>query len=164
MKNLYLIGGTMGVGKTAVCQQLKKYLPNSVFLDGDWCWDENPFQITEETKNMVINNICYLLNNFLHCSAYKNIIFCWVLHEQFIIDSIIERLEVKNCVIKCISLIADRKNIKNRLKKDISNGIRTVDVIDRSIAKISLYQDLNTIKVDTNEKTITMISKELKEL
>ena len=164
MKNLYLIGGTMGVGKTAVCQQLKKDLPNSVFLDGDWCWDENPFQITEETKNMVINNICYLLNNFLHCSAYKNIIFCWVLHEQFIIDSIIERLEVKNCVIKCISLIADRKNIKNRLKKDISNGIRTVDVIDRSIAKISLYQDLNTIKVDTNEKTITMISKELKEL
>lgn len=164
MKNLYLIGGTMGVGKTAVCQQLKKDLPNSVFLDGDWCWDANPFQITEETKNMVINNICYLLNNFLHCSAYKNIIFCWVLHEQFIIDSIIERLEVKNCVIKCISLIADRKNIKNRLKKDISNGIRTVDVIDRSIAKISLYQDLNTIKVDTNEKTITMISKELKEL
>lgn len=154
----------MGVGKTAVCQQLKKDLPNSVFLDGDWCWDANPFQITEETKNMVINNICYLLNNFLHCSAYKNIIFCWVLHEQFIIDSIIERLEVKNCVIKCISLIADRKNIKNRLKKDISNGIRTVDVIDRSIAKISLYQDLNTIKVDTNEKTITMISKELKEL
>ena len=164
MKNLYLIGGTMGVGKTAVCQQLKKDLPNSIFLDGNWCWDANPFQITEETKNMVINNICYLLNNFLHCSAYKNIIFCWVLHEQFIIDSIIERLEVKNCVIKCISLIADRKNIKNRLKKDISNGIRTVDVIDRSIAKISLYQDLNTIKVDTNEKTITMISKELKEL
>ena len=164
MKNLYLIGGTMGVGKTAVCQQLKKDLPNSVFLDGDWCWDANPFQITEETKNMVINNICYLLNNFLHCSAYKNIIFCWVLHEQFIIDSIIERLEVKNCVIKCISLIADRKNINNRLKKDISSGIRTVDVIDRSIAKISLYQYLNTIKVDTNEKTITMISKELKAL
>ena len=27
-------GGTMGVGKTAVSQQLKKDLPNSVFLDG----------------------------------------------------------------------------------------------------------------------------------
>ena len=39
MKTLYLIGGTMGVGKTAVSQQLKKDLPNSVFLDGDWCWD-----------------------------------------------------------------------------------------------------------------------------
>ena len=39
MKTIYLIGGTMGVGKTTVSQQLKKELPNSVFLDGDWCWD-----------------------------------------------------------------------------------------------------------------------------
>ncbi|MBQ4087884.1 MAG: AAA family ATPase, partial [Clostridia bacterium] len=39
MKTLYMIGGTMGVGKTTVCQQLKRDLQNSVFLDGDWCWD-----------------------------------------------------------------------------------------------------------------------------
>ena len=47
-----MIGGTMGVGKTTVCQQLKHDLPNSVFLDGDWCWDTNPFQVTDETKAM----------------------------------------------------------------------------------------------------------------
>ena len=56
----------MGVGKTAVSQQLKSDLSNSVFLDGDWCWDANPFQVTNETKAMVTDNICYLLNNFLH--------------------------------------------------------------------------------------------------
>ena len=50
MKTLYLIGGTMGVGKTTVCQLLKQDLPNSVFLDGDWCWDASPFQVTDETK------------------------------------------------------------------------------------------------------------------
>ena len=65
MKTLYLIGGTMGVGKTTVSQQLKKDLANSVFLDGDWCWDADPFQVTDETKEMVMDNICYLLNNFL---------------------------------------------------------------------------------------------------
>ena len=27
MKTLYMIGGTMGVGKTAVCQQLKMNFP-----------------------------------------------------------------------------------------------------------------------------------------
>ena len=59
MKTLYLIGGTMGVGKTTVSQQLKKELTNSVFLDGDWCWDADPFQVTEETKAMVMRNICY---------------------------------------------------------------------------------------------------------
>lgn len=71
MKRLYLIGGTMGVGKSTVCQRLKIELKNSVFLDGDWCWDSNPFQVTEETKTMVTDNICYLLNNFLRCTAYE---------------------------------------------------------------------------------------------
>ena len=61
----------MGVGKTTVCQQLKQDLPNSVFLDGDWCWDANPFQVTDETKAMVTNNMCYLLNNFVKCSAWE---------------------------------------------------------------------------------------------
>ena len=42
MKTLYLIGGAMGVGKTAACQQLKRLLPDCVFLDGDWCWDGRP--------------------------------------------------------------------------------------------------------------------------
>ena len=59
MKNVYLVGGTMGVGKTTICQQLKRKLPNSVFLDGDWCWDADPFWVTEETKKMVLENICF---------------------------------------------------------------------------------------------------------
>ena len=151
----------MGVGKTAVSQQLKNDLPNSVFLDGDWCWDANPFQVTEETKAMVTDNICYLLNNFLRCSAYENIIFCWVMHEQFIIDSIVERLNVENCSIKCISLMTDEVTLRNRLEADIKAGIRTEDVVERSIARISKYQNLDTIKIDTVNKTVQQVAVEI---
>ena len=35
MKHLYLIGGTMGVGKTTVCRHLQKQLDRCVFLDGE---------------------------------------------------------------------------------------------------------------------------------
>ena len=154
----------MGVGKTTVSQQLKQDLPNSVFLDGDWCWDASPFQVTEETKAMVTDNICYLLNSFLHCSAYENVIFCWVMHEQSIIDSIVEKLDVKNCDVKCISLITDEINLRKRLTADVENGIRTADVIDRSVARISLYQTLNTIKIDTSNKTVQMIADEIIQL
>ena len=164
MKTLYLIGGTMGIGKTTVSQQLKQDLPNSVFLDGDWCWDASPFQVTEETKEMVINNICYLLNNFLHCPAYENVIFCWVMHQQSIIDSILEKLDAKNCDVKCISLITDEINLRKRLTADVENGIRTADVIDRSVARISLYQTLDTIKIDTSNKTVQMIADEIIQL
>ena len=161
MKTLYLIGGTMGVGKTAVCQQMKYLLNNSVFLDGDWCWDANPFQVTEETKTMVVDNICHLLNNFIHCSAYENIIFCWVMHQQGIINRLLEKLDLKQCKVKVVSLICDRETLKVRLQKDIDNGIRTADIMDRSIERLPLYQQLNTVKIDTTSKSIDTVAKEI---
>ncbi len=164
MKTLYLIGGTMGVGKTAVSQQLKHDLPNAVFLDGDWCWDASPFRVTEETKAMVTENICYLLNQFLHCSAYENVIFCWVMHQQAIIDSILERLDTANCRVKSISLLADEATLRQRLTADVERGVRTADVIDRSVARIPLYQELNTLKVDTRNKTIPVVAGEIAQL
>lgn len=161
MKRLYLLGGTMGVGKTTVSQQLKQDLPNSVFLDGDWCWDADPFQVTEETKSMVIRNICYLLNSFLHCTAYENIIFCWVMHEQSILDAITNRLDTDNCKVTKISLTADEINLRNRLASDITRGIRTADIIDRSVARINLYSLLDTVKIDTSNKTVCKIANEI---
>lgn len=161
MKNLYLIGGTMGVGKTTACQQLKIKLSNSVFLDGDWCWDAHPFQVTEETKKMVLRNICFLLNQFIHCSAYDNIIFCWVMHEQSIIDTILTNMDKSNCIVKAISLICDEQTLRNRLEKDIANGLRTQDVIARSISRIPYYQSLNTIKIDVSTKDIDEIVYEI---
>ena len=158
MTTVYLIGGTMGVGKTTVSQILKKKLPNAVFLDGDWCWDASPFRVTEETKAMVMDNICHLLNNFIHCSAYEHIIFCWVMHEQRIIDDILTRLDVFHCNIRNISLVCDAESLKARLEKDISSGLRSSDIIDRSVARIPLYCSLNTEKIDTSGKSAAQIA------
>lgn len=153
MKNIYLIGGTMGVGKTTTCQILKNKLPNCVFLDGDWCWDMHPFQVTLETKKMVMENICFLLNQFIRCIAYDNIIFCWVMHEQAIIDEILLKLETENCLVHTISLICDADGLRKRLQKDVDAGIRSADVIQRSIARIGLYEELDTEKIDVSHVT-----------
>ncbi len=161
MKNLFLIGGTMGVGKTTVCRILKRKLGNVVFLDGDWCWDSDPFRITEETKSMVLDNICYVLNNFLKCSAYNNVIFCWVMHEQGIIDQILTRVDTKNCKIQKISLICDEETLKKRLQLDIKNGIRSADVIERSLARLKRYTNLDTNKIDTSEKSPKEVAEEI---
>lgn len=74
----------MDVGKTTISQQLKKDLPNSVFLDGDGCQDSNPFQVIEETKTMILRNICFLQNRFLYfkygsitCIYNLYFIKCW---------------------------------------------------------------------------------------
>lgn len=153
VKTLYLIGGTMGVGKTTVSQSLKLKLERCVFLDGDWCWDSNPFQVNDETKSMVMDNICYLLNNFIKCSAYDNIIFCLVMHEEQIIDDILSKLNTERCRVICISLICSEKELVKRLEKDIECGKRTADVIDRSVERIKMYDAMNTVKIDTTYMT-----------
>lgn len=161
MKTVYFIGGTMGVGKTTTCQLLKKKLNNSIFLDGDWCWDADPFQVTEETKSMVESNICYILNNFIHCSVYDNVIFCWVMHEQSIIDSILSRVDTRDCTVKVISLVCDENSLRKRLEADIDKGIRNEDVIERSLDRLPLYQKLDTIKINTTNMAIDEIVDEI---
>lgn len=163
-KRLYIIGGTMGVGKTAVCQELKRALPNSVFLDGDWCWDAHPFQVTEETKIMVMQNICFLLNQFLRCSAYDNVIFCWVMHEQSIIDAILNGIGGGEHDTKTVSLMCSPDTLRARLDKDIRSGIRTGDIVERSIGRLPLYEKLDTLKVCTDGRSIDSIVGEILKL
>lgn len=153
MKTLYLIGGTMGVGKTATSQRLKEELDNAVFLDGDWCWDADPFQVTTETKKMVLENIRFLLNQFLHCPAYDNVIFCWVMHEQSIIDDILGGLDLTDCTVKCVSLVCTPTMLRDRLAKDVERGIRKQDIIARSIPRLPLYDRIDSVKVDVTDIT-----------
>ncbi len=143
----------MGIGKTTVCQILKSKLPNCVFLDGDWCWDMNPFQVTDETKQMVMENICFLLNQFIRCGAYENIIFCWVMHQQEIIDEILSKLETNDYLVHNISLVCSEEELRKRLQKDVDAGSRTEDVVARSIARIGLYRELDTEKIDVSHMT-----------
>jgi broad-specificity NMP kinase len=158
MKKLIFINGTMGVGKTTISQQLKQQLPYSVFLDGDWCWDASPFVVTEETKTMVIDNIVHLLNNFLKCQTYETVIFCWVMDEQEIIDSIVSKLSTPYQMF-VFSLICSKEALVRRLKKDIDLGIRKEDVLERSIEKLSKYQLIESIKLDVsnmNQRQVAM--------
>ena len=154
MKKIIMIGGTMGVGKTTTSQLLKKKLNHSVMLDGDWCWDMHPFIVNEETKAMVINNIVYQLQSFIDCSVIENIIFCWVMHDQSIIDQICDRLCLDDCQVYSISLVCDEQTLRQHIQKDIDLGIRKDDVIKRSVERLSMYHDLNTMKVDITNFTI----------
>lgn len=159
MKHLYLIGGPMGVGKTAVCQALKMHLSRSVFLDGDWCWDMHPFSVTKETKAMVTENIVHLLSNFLLCSELDHVIFGWVMHEQGIIDSILSRLPLDGCQVHAISLVCSEAALRSRLEKDIAAGLRANDVIERSLARLPMYERLNTVSIDTSLMSVEEIAK-----
>ena len=153
MKRLYLIGGAMGVGKTAACRQLSAMLERSVFLDGDWCWMTHPFTVTDETKAMVMDNIAHLLGNFLQCGAIDHVVFCWVMHEQAIIDALLARLPLDDVQVVAVSLVCTPDALAARIGRDVAAGLREPDVLARSLARLPLYDELHTAKLDTTRLT-----------
>ena len=158
MKNLIFINGTMGAGKTSVCTELLQMLPKAVFLDGDWCWNMHPFVVTDETKEMVVGNIAHLLGSFLRCSEYQNILFCWVMHEQSIIDEITAALDTSRCRIVKISQLADEPILRHRLSSDVTQGIRAANSIDQGV---DMYQALDAIKIEAGNKKVQEIADEI---
>lgn len=76
------------------------------------------------------------------------------MHEQEIINQLLERLDTKECTIKIISLLCREKQLVDRLKKDVCLGLRTAEVIKRSVERIPLYGKLQTEKIDTSEITV----------
>jgi len=153
MNQLIMINGAMGVGKTATSMALQRMLPNSVLLDGDWCWHMRPFVVTEERKRMVIDNITCLLQNFIRCGAYQSIIFCWVMPEQQIMDTILSRLNLTGTDVKLFSLIASNEALRQRLEADIAAGVREPEVIERSLRYQGCYAAQNTEKLDVSALT-----------
>ena len=159
MKHVYLIGGPMGIGKSTICNQLNQDLDHSVFLDGDWCWNMDPFIVNQDTKNMVLDNIAHCLNNFIHTPGIENIIFCWVMHKQDIIDQIIQKLDTEGVDIHLISLICEKEEFIKRMLIDRRDN----QTIRKSLQYLELYKDLDTQKIDVTtldvQKTIDKIKR-----
>lgn len=161
MKKIIFISGTMGVGKTIVSTNLKKLLTPSVFLDGDWCWDMQPFVVNEENKAMVIKNIQFLLQSFIANSNFDSIIFCWVMDQQTIIDQILSKLSLEDSQFYSFTLLASEEQLRTNLTKDILKGLRTADVIERALQKQQNYEAVHSQKIATADKSPKEIAEEI---
>ena len=151
MKTLYFISGPMGVGKTAVSRELLSRLPHCAMVDGDWGWTMQPFNVTGETKAMVTDNIAHILGNLLRCSEFKNVVFCWVMHQQEIIDSLLSRLPMNGVRFVSISLTCTPEALTARIGQDVAAGLRNPAAASRSLAYLPLYEAVDSIKLDTTK-------------
>lgn len=163
-KKLVIINGVMGVGKTTISKMLYKELENSFWLDGDNCWMMNPFEVTDENKVMVIDNIAYILNNFIKNTKSKHIVFNWVIHTDGIMNDILSKIDIINLEVYKITLMCSREKLVERISKDVAIGLRDEDNIKRSLDRLDLYKSMDTIKVDTTDKSIEKIVCEIKEI
>src|ERR1700733_9759398 len=80
----------------------------------------------------------------------RRIIFCWVFHEQHILNGLINALNLNGCTAHCFSLVSAEQALVERLSHDIAAGKRGSDITERSVARISLYDDIDTVKIDVS--------------
>ena len=150
MKQLTLIGGPMGVGKTAVCQKLMERLAPAAFLDGDWCWYMSPFLVNDETKAMVMDNAVAVLSRYLQSPELNHVIFGWVMHREEIVEEIISRLNTDGVKVNVIILMCREDTLIQRLEQDISAGLRQPDVVERALDRLACCRLLPYMNVWTD--------------
>ena len=151
MKKFIVINGAMGVGKTSICKELNKKLMNSVWLDGDWCMMMNPLNLVETNKKMFLDNIIYLLNNYLSNPTFDYVLFSWVIPSEDIINYITKNLSGNSFEQKRITLLCEESRLKERMIRD---G-RDMFTIERSMIYQDGYKSFNTIKIDTAERSVS---------
>ncbi len=152
MKQLILISGPMGVGKTTAARELLNNLPHSVWLDGDWCWEQgNHWDFSSVNKEMVMDNITYVLGNFLANPNFESVIFSWVMHLPEIHEELLTRLEDYDFDLFDISLVCSEDTLRQRIES------RGSSEAENALAYLPLYDKLDTIKLDTTDMTPTRV-------
>lgn len=72
------------------------------------------------------------------------------MHEQSIIDDLLSRLGRNDYKLYKFSLVCTERALISRIAKDIKNGVRTEDVIDRSVSRLGSYYQMDTDKIDVS--------------
>lgn len=122
----------------------------------------NPFVVDEENKKMVLSNITYIINNFLGNSNSKYVLFNWVIHTDEIMNEILNKINLIDVDVYKITLMCNKEELIKRINKDVELGIRDEDNIRRSLDKYDMYNKMNTIKIDTSNKSIDDIVRDIK--
>ncbi|WP_461226031.1 AAA family ATPase [Lacticaseibacillus suihuaensis] len=147
-KRLILIGGPMGIGKTTLGRYLVDHSSDrAVFLDGDWCWAMHPWDFSTENKKMVMTNIQFLLNAFIANSRFDTIVFVWVMHQQAIIDSLLDGLR-GDFTAYSVSLVATPAELTRRFEQDVAAGVREQAALAETLARLPLYDAVASLKLD----------------
>ena len=135
---------------------------NSAWLDSDWCRMTNPFSFTDEAIELTINNMTQMLKSYLTCSSIEYIIFNYGFHgpRRKIYDKVMENISVIEFKFIPIMITC---SVEENIKRMTNDG-RDTDRIKRALAVRSIYDGIETSKIDTTELTVEMTVNKLVEI
>ena len=148
MKNLIMINGTIGVGKSTISRMLMSLIEPAACLDGEWCWDVKPPQ---EDQKAMLDNVASLLNTYLRSDLVENIILDWSVYDEAVMDELLTRLSGGSVKLHKFTLVCSEDELRSRLVYDITAGRRDASVVAQSVARMPLFEKLDTTKIDVGK-------------
>lgn len=165
MKQLIVLIGPNGVGKTTAAMKITEQNPNSAYVDSDWCRVMNPFSLTDATKKTVIGNIYCLLKNYLICEEIANVIFTYGWHgvRKEIYDLVIEKLHSDGIEFK-ENIVVLKCTIDENRRRALADG-RDIERVERGMKQtFSFYDEFEYPSIDTTEMNVSEVARRVWEL
>lgn len=162
MKQLIVIIGPNGVGKTTTAKKIVEQYENVAYVDSDWCRVMNPFTFTESTKETIIENIYCLLRNYLSCSDINTVVFTYAWHgeRKAIYEKVMEKL--KNEPIEFTQRIIILKCSKDEnIKRAIQDGRDETRIKRGMEMTFSFYDTFDYPCIDTTNMTPAEVAQKI---
>ena len=154
MKTLILLSGSPCVGKTAVGNILLDSYSNSAYLDGDWCWCVNPFDVTDPRLRNGDKSMSFVLSNYLDSNFDYVIFTSVVLTDPEIRRNILNGITAKDYKVLGFTLTCSEQTLVQRHNKRGDKG-------KMSFYWLRLPAIDGDIVIDTDEKTIAQVAEEI---
>lgn len=162
MKQLIVIAGPNGVGKTTTARKIVELYENVAYVDSDWCRVMNPFVFTESTKETIAENIFCLLRNYLSCRDVNRVVFTYAWHGErmAIYEKVMAKLKneapafrLSVIILKC----SEDENIR-RAARDGRDEIRIRRGMEMTF---SFYDNFDYPWIETTDLTPTEAARQI---
>lgn len=147
MKNLLFLCGPNGIGKTTICKEIIKQLPNSAYVDTDPCRVMNPCVLNNETIPTISKNISSLIKNYMECPIVNTVVLSYGFHgrRKEVFEKVLD--ELKHFEYKFIPYLlwcSEEENIR-RMKIDNRSEERIFRALNESRKS---FDDISYPKID----------------
>lgn len=152
-----ILNGPMGVGKTTVGKYIADRIPETAFIDGDWCMDIHPFVGNQETKAMAVDNILHMIGNYLKCSVCGMVVLVWLMDDSWVIQRIMDGIAALKAEVKYVTLVCNKETLLKRWECDRICSWRTDKWLNVSLKSLSQFANMDNA-LDTSGLSVEQIA------
>lgn len=165
MKQLIVIIGPNGVGKSTTAKKIVEQCAKTAYVDSDWCRVMNPFEFTETTKQTILDNIYCLLRNYLTCDVINTVVFtyCWHGERKEIYERVIEKLR-NDCIEFKETIIILKCSEDENIKRAIKDGRGETRIKRGMEMTFSFYDEYDYPCIDTTDMTPSQAAEKISSL